>query len=429
MKHNISVETLGPDGAEMVGAIEKCVHCGFCLPACPTYTVLGEEMDSPRGRIILMKSVLEGSVDLDEAMPYVDRCLGCLGCVTACPSGVPYGALLSPFRSYAEKQRARPVIDRLARRMTRAVLPDPDRFRLAAVAGNLARPARDLLPGPFQSMLALLPEALPPPQPLPAVFPAEGSRRARVALLAGCVQQALWPEINWACLRVLALNGVEVVIPPDQGCCGGLGLHTGDREAARKLAADNLRVFPAGVDAILTNAAGCGSSLHEYPSLFKDTELEAQARDFAARAIDISVFLDQLGIEPPPPLPAPVKVAYHDACHLAHAQGVTLPPRKLLMAIPNLELVPIPEGELCCGSAGSYNLEQPEIAGALGARKAQNILSTGAGAVASGNIGCLVQLRNHLQQAKANNGHAPERFPVWHTLEVLDRAYRNLSLV
>jgi glycolate oxidase iron-sulfur subunit len=413
----------------MAHAVETCVHCGFCLAACPTYTVLGEEMDSPRGRIILMKSVLESSVELEEAIPYIDRCLGCLGCVTACPSGVPYGELLTPFRAYAEENRHRPAMNRLARRVTREVLPYPGRFRLAARAGKLAKPVQGAFPAQFQAMLTLLPESMPPAQPLPEIYPAQGARRARVALLVGCVQQALSPEINWATLRVLAGNGVEVLIPTGQGCCGALALHTGDRPTAQALAAANLRAFPAGIDAVLSNAAGCGSSLHEYPLLFKGTDLEEEAQAFAARAVDISVFLDQLGIKTPPSLPGPVKLAYHDACHLAHAQGVTAPPRRLLQLIQNLTLLPLPEGDLCCGSAGSYNIEQPEIAGALGARKANNILATGADAVVTGNIGCLVQLRTHLSQSAGRNGTPPQPLPVWHTVEILDRAYRNLSIL
>jgi glycolate oxidase iron-sulfur subunit len=428
MKHVIPVEKLGSSGELMAQAVEKCVHCGFCLPACPTYSVLGEEMDSPRGRIVLMKSVLEGSVGLEEAVPYIDRCLGCLGCVTACPSGVPYGELINPFRAYAEQLRRRPVVNRLARRVTREVLPYPGRFRLAARAGKLASPTKTVFPGQFRAMLTLLPESLPDFAPLPEVFPAQGQRRARVALLAGCVQQALWPEINWATLRVLSKNGVEVLVPPDQVCCGGLGMHTGDQASARKLAEVNLAAFPQDVDAILTNAAGCGSSLREYHMLFSKTDIEAEARSFASKTVDISVFLDHLGIEAPPPLPSPVKLTYHDACHLAHAQGVTTPPRTLLGMIPNLNLISLPESDLCCGSAGSYNIEQPEIASILGSRKAMNVLSTGADAVATGNIGCLVQLRNHLA-ANTHHDSGPASPPaIWHTIEVLDRAYRGLPL-
>lgn len=417
MQHTIPVETLGAPGEFMAQAVEKCVHCGFCLPTCPTYNVLREEMDSPRGRIILMKSVLEGDIELEEALPYLDRCLGCLACVTACPSGVPYGELITPFRAYAQERRQRSVTDRASRRLALETLPYPHRFRLSALSGRLAKPVQSLLPDQFRAMLNLLPETLPSSQPLPAVFPAQGERRARVALLAGCVQQTLAPQINWATLRVLALNGVEVVIPKGQGCCGALSIHSGDKGSARVLAVNNMGAFPTDVDAILTNAAGCGSGMLEYPLLFKGTRWEAQAKDFAWRVQDISVFLDELGICEPPPLSKPLQVSYHDACHLAHAQGVTAAPRELLRAVPNLEVLEIKEVELCCGSAGMYNFEQPETANALGERKARHILDSGAQAVVSGNIGCLVQIRTHL--ANLDNS-----LPVWHTIEVLDRAYR-----
>ncbi len=417
MQHTIPVESLGPVGESMAHAVEKCVHCGFCLPTCPTYTVLAEEMDSPRGRIILMKSVLEGSVELDDAIPYVDRCLGCLACQTACPSGVPYGELLTPFRAYAETRRSRPLQQRLARRVILETLPDPGRFRAAVRSGKLVRGLRSVMPGQFQAMVDLLPDDLPRGEPLLEVYPAEGQRRARVALLAGCVQQALEPGINWATLRVLARNGVEVVVPPGQGCCGALAQHTGDGARAQAQALANLRAFPADVDAVITNAAGCGSGMKEYPLLFKGTKLETEAAAFAGHVRDISVFLDELGMVAPPALPEPLRLAYHDACHLLHAQKVSQAPRRLLGQIPNLTLVPVPESELCCGSAGTYNLEQPGTSALLGERKARHILGTGAQGVVSGNIGCLVQLRAHL--ARLDHG-----LPAWHTLEVLDRAYR-----
>jgi len=416
VQHTIRVEELDARGQAMAHAIESCVHCGFCLPACPTYQVLGQEMDSPRGRIVLMKSALEGKLDVQQTAPFVDRCLGCLGCVTACPSGVQYGELLTSYRAYAEAKRKRPAMKRLQRALLHETLPYPGRFRVAAAAGKLAQSVRRLLPGELNAMLEMLPDRLPAAEPLPQFFPAQGTRRARVALLAGCVQQALSPEIDWATLRVLARNGVEVVIPRGQGCCGALGMHTGNNAQAQGQARTNMQVFPADVDAIVTNAAGCGSGMHEYPLLFAGTPEEEAARAFASRAKDVSVFLADLGLVPPPPLPQPLKLAYHDACHLAHAQGVTTPPRALLRSIGNVTLLEIPEGEICCGSAGSYNVEQPEIAGALGERKARYILSTGADAVAAGNIGCLVQIRTHL-------GRQPQPIPVYHTMEVLDMAY------
>jgi glycolate oxidase iron-sulfur subunit len=243
-----------------------------------------------------------------------------------------------------------------------------------------------------------------------------------VALLTGCVQQALAPEINWATLRVLARNGVEVVIPSEQGCCGSLGLHTGELERARSLARVNLRIFPRDVDAILTNAAGCGSGLKEYGLLFAGQPDEAAAKSLAQRAKDVSEFLAELGLrETPAPLSTPLTMAYHDACHLAHAQGVSAAPRRLLLSIPNLTLAEVPEGELCCGSAGTYNLEQPETAARLGERKARHLLSTGAAAVVTGNIGCMIQIRTHLQALG-------RPLPIHHTLEVLDRAYRGEAL-
>jgi glycolate oxidase iron-sulfur subunit len=416
MQHKIPIENFGATGPIMAHAVEKCVHCGFCLPACPTYVLLGEEMDSPRGRIILMKSVLEGDLALDEALPYIDRCLGCLGCVTACPSGVPYGELVAPFRDYANTRRQRRLVEQASRRLALETLPYPKRFRLAAQAGALARPIQGLLPGRIRIMLDMLPATLPATQPLPGIYQPRGERRARVALLAGCVQQALSPEINWATLRVLARNGVEVIIPAGQGCCGALSMHVGEWSRAQGFALNNLRCFPKDVDAILTNAAGCGSGVKEYPLLFQGTEHEELALDFSRRAMDVSVFLEQLGLVPPPPLPQPIKLAYHDACHLAHAQKVSSEPRRLLENILNLTVVSIPEGDLCCGSAGVYNLEQPEIAGQLGARKARHILDTGAQALAAGNIGCLVQLQRSLAAVDGN-------LPVWHTIQVLDLAY------
>lgn len=405
----------------MAHAVETCVHCGFCLPTCPTYVSLGEEMDSPRGRIFLMKSALEGTLTFEETLPFVDRCLGCMACVTACPSGVQYAELLTPYRARTEKGRSRTLMERIIRTLVRETLPHPARFRLAAAAGKLVLPFRHLLPSSLSVMLALLPGDLPPAaKPLPRLYPAVGQRKARVALLAGCVQQALAPEINWATLRVLAHNGIEVVIPDGQGCCGALMMHTGDDGAARAFARNNLRAFAADVDAIITNAAGCGSGMKEYGLLFKGCAEEAAAEALAAKTRDVSQFLAELAI-PPPPLPKPIKLAYHDACHLAHAQGVTDGPRKLLRSIPNLTLLEIPEGELCCGSAGTYNIEQPVLADEIGQRKARNIIGTNADAVAAGNIGCLVQIRTHLARLD-------RPLPILHTMEVLDRAYRQIEI-
>jgi glycolate oxidase iron-sulfur subunit len=421
MQHTIPlqkwIEQIGPQAEMMVQAIETCVHCGFCLPVCPTYQVLGEEMDSPRGRITLMKSALEGGLALQEMQPFIDRCLGCLACVTACPSGVKYGELVTPFRAYARAQSKSELMDRLQHRLVQGTLPYPRRFRSAATLGRLAKPFRNALPEQLQGMLAMLPQRLPPAQPLPEVTPAIGTRKARVALLAGCVQQVLAPEIDWATLRVLARNGVEVIVPPGQACCGALLEHTGNYDQARRLALHNLEIFPSDVDVILTNAAGCGSGIKEYGSLFKGTKEESLAQAFSSRVQDVSEFLAGFDLLLPPDLPQPLKAAYHDACHLQHAQGITAAPRLLLHSIPNLTLLEVADAGLCCGSAGTYNLDQPEIAGELGRRKAEGILRSGAEAVVTGNIGCIIQIRAHLQALGKN-------LPVYHTFELLDIAYQ-----
>jgi glycolate oxidase iron-sulfur subunit len=417
VQHAIDVDALGPIGEPMAEAISSCVHCGFCLPSCPTYVELGEEMDSPRGRIFLMKEVLEGKLEVELALPYVDNCLGCQACETSCPSGVPYGQLITPFRMYAEERRTRQPIDRLQRALVLATLPHPRRLRIAARAGRLAKPLQSVLPKPIRAMLDLLPPRLPPRTPLPALVPAQGERRARVALLAGCAQQVLAPDIGWATVRVLARNGVEVVVPNRQGCCGALALHTGARDPATRQARATLAAFPDDVDALVVNAAGCASGIKEYGLLLAGEPDEAAGRAFAERVVDVAAFLARLGLrETPPALKGPLKVAYHDACHLAHAQGVRAQPRELLAAIDGVELVEPAEWELCCGSAGTYNIEQPETAHALGERKVHNLLATGADLVASGNIGCLTQIDTHLRRRG-------RELPILHTIQVLDRAY------
>ena len=423
MRHEIPVDSLGAAGAQMADPISACVHCGFCLSTCPTYVTMGEEMDSPRGRIILMKETLEGKLELELALPHIDACLGCQACETACPSGVRYGELITPFRAYAEDRRRRPPLDRVRRALVHGLLPYPRRFRLATRLGAVARPARRLLPRSLASMLDLLPDRTPRGQRLPASQAASGSRRARVALLAGCAQQVLAPEINQAALRVLRHNGVEVVVPPGQGCCGALPMHAGAHGRARRLARRNLAAFPDDVDAVVTTAAGCGSGMREYGLLFADDPDLPRAERLAERVVDVTSFLARLGLRDPPPATAKAtRVAYQDACHLAHAQGVRSEPRTLLEAIDGVELVEPREWELCCGSAGTYNVDHPETARELGERKARNLVDTGADLVASGNIGCLTQLRTHLQAL----GHG---LPVRHTIEVLDRAYAGRPLV
>lgn len=401
----------------MATAIEKCVHCGFCLAACPTYSLLGEEMDSPRGRIYLMKNVLEDKLPAEEAQPYIDRCLGCMACVPACPSGVAYGDLLVGYRALQEKERARPPLDALARKMMIETLPYPRRFRLAAAAGKIGAALAPALPDAFASMLSLLPDRLPPPRPLPAVLPAQGDRRGKVALMLGCVQQALAPEIAYAAAHTLAANGVEAQIPQAQGCCGSILLHIGAAEQAQQIARRNLEAIPSDVDAIITTAAGCGSGIKDYALLFKGEPDQDRAADFAHKAMDFSAYLAELGLREARGFDSEVRIVYQDACHLLHAQGHEAEPRKLLASIPNLRLLNIADAGMCCGSAGTYNIDQPKIAAELARRKVESILAVEPDMVVSGNIGCMAQLR---QQLKSSGNP----LPVMHIAELLWQAHQ-----
>lgn len=382
----------------MARPIETCVHCGFCLPDCPTYRELGQEMDSPRGRIILMKEVLEGKITADEAAPYIDRCLGCLACETSCPSGVHYRDLISPYRAHTEEMRSRPLGVKFRRWLLSSTLPFPHRFYLAAKSAQLARPFSRFLPKSARAMLDLLPSEIHAPEKWPAVIPAQGgSPKARVALLLGCAQRVLAPEINRATISLLTRHGIEVHIPQNQSCCGALAWHTGDAPRAKSFARQNLSAFPKDVDHIITNAAGCGSGLQEYPLMLSGEYDEERATAFSSKVIDFTVLLDKIGFQPPPALAKPLRVAYHDACHLAHAQGVRKQPRALLRAITGLELVELPDSNICCGSAGSYNIDQPKIAADLGQKKAVLIERAHPDLTVTGNIGCLTQLRSHAQ--------------------------------
>ncbi len=414
MKHNIKNDD--PRTSEMAKAIENCVHCGFCLPVCPTYNLLGEEMDSPRGRIYLMKNVLEDNLPAEEAQPYIDRCLGCMACVTACPSGVAYGDLLPGYRSQIEKSRQRPFIDKITRTMIRETLPYPARFRLAAQTGKIGNMVKNALPDAMATMLSLLPESLPEKQALPGTLPAKGEKRGRVALLRGCVQSVLAPEINFSVAHVLAKNGIEVVIPPEQNCCGSILLHIGEDEKSQQLARKNFGAFPDDVDAIIVTAAGCGSGIQDYELLFKGKNEASQAKQFAEKSVDFTSYLAKIGIREPQALKKPLRVVYQDACHLLHAQGVQSAPRELLKSIPNLTLVEIEEAGMCCGSAGTYNIEQPELASQLGQRKVQHILDAQPDVIVSANIGCMTQLRTHLKQAGSD-------IPVMYIAELLYQAY------
>ncbi|HUF63171.1 MAG TPA: heterodisulfide reductase-related iron-sulfur binding cluster [Verrucomicrobiales bacterium] len=417
MQHRIDPEELGPSGLGMTRAVQACVHCGFCLPACPTYGVLGQEMDSPRGRIVLMKEVLEGGLPWEAALPHIDRCLGCLACEPACPSGVSYRELVGPFRERAETVRRRSWSDRLRRVLLMETLPYPRRFRLAAAAGIWVKRWRRLLPRDVRPLLDLLPDRLPRAERWPQRISAEGETRARVGLLPGCAQSVLEPGIQRATIEILRRNGVELWIPAKAGCCGALAWHSGDGRRARAAARVQLEAYPGELDAVVTNAAGCGSAMREYGTLFLGQPEEKAAGELAGRVRDICEFLDQLGPRPAPGFAKPVRVAYQDACHLAHAQGVREAPRRLLRATPGVELVELAEGHLCCGSAGTYNLEQPEIAAELGEYRARTILDSGCEVAATGNIGCLTQMRYHLQRLGS-------RIRVLHTVEVLAAAAR-----
>ena len=413
--------------AELIG---DCVHCGFCLPACPTYRSWGDEPDSPRGRIDLMKGLAEGTLDLNASVVgHLDACLGCMGCVTACPSGVRYDLLIEATRARVEREYERPPADRGFREFIFALLPYPGRLRVVGVLLALAKRTglepmlrRGGIMRALSPRLATLDALAPDTSPgealarLPTFVPARGERRGRVALIAGCVQRVFFPNVNAATLRVLSAEGFDVEVPPAQGCCGALSLHAGRDGEARRLARALLPRFEAGrYDAVLVNAAGCGSTLKQYGELLAgDGTLGERAEAFAVEVRDVSEFL--AAVEPRAPRrELPLRVAYHDACHLAHAQRIREQPRALLRTIPKLELLEIPEGEQCCGSAGVYNLLQPESATEIGERKVDNVLSLRADVLASANPGCSLQIRAVLARRGAELLAA-------HPIELLDAA-------
>jgi glycolate oxidase iron-sulfur subunit len=418
-----------PPSAELVS---DCVHCGFCLPTCPTYALWGEEMDSPRGRIYLMRSGLEGEPMTDSMVQHFDACLGCMACVTACPSGVQYDRLIEATRAQVERHHERTPKDRALRNAVFALFPYPRRLR--ALRGPLRAYQRSGLPrvvrrsGLLERLaprLAVM-ESLAPPlekrERLPERVPAVGTRRAVVGLLTGCVQGEFFPGVNAATARVLAAEGCDVIVPRRQGCCGALSVHNGREDEARRFARRTIDTFErAGVDTVVVNAAGCGSSMKEYADLLADDPAYAErAERLAGRVRDVSEFLAELGpVAPRHPLE--VSVAYHDACHLGHAQGVRAQPRALLRQIPGLELREIPEAALCCGSAGIWNVLNPEPARELGDRKAANIAATGASLLVTANPGCLMQVAASLDRRGARLGMA-------HTVEVLDASIRGLPV-
>jgi glycolate oxidase iron-sulfur subunit len=386
--------------APSMDGLRACVHCGICLPQCPTYRVLGEEMDSPRGRVYLMRAAAEDRIGLTPTMArHLDLCLGCRACETACPSGVPFGQLLEATRGQLERRGVTaPERGSAMLRFLLAVFPRPDRLgamlhalRAYQWSGMqaLVRGLGLLAPfGKLRAMEALLPPLPAPAAPLPAVVPARGGRaRGRVGVLLGCAQRFFYPDVNADTVRLLSAAGYDVVVPPGQECCGALHLHAGRLEDFRAMARCLMPAFD-DVDLVVVNAAGCGSALKEYGHWLP----EDAARLFALRVRDVSEVLADADL----PLRAlPLTVTYHDACHLAHGQRVRAEPRSLLRRIPGLTLVDLPDGELCCGSAGIYNLLEPQMAGELGRRKAERIRETGARVVAAGNPGCLMQIRQH----------------------------------
>ena len=428
--------------------IDKCVHCGFCLPTCPTYLLWGEEMDSPRGRIYLMKAGIEGRAEMTASfVEHFDRCLGCLACVTACPSGVQYAPLIEKQRAQVEHRHTRGAADGVFRSLLMAFVPYPWRMRLAMLPLVIFGPLlRKMAAGPppgsggrgvsrpegtegslWRRIVAAV--ALAPPvtwrslvDRVPEHTPAVGSERLKVALLSGCVQRLSFGKVNHATVRVLSAEGCGVHAPASQGCCGALPLHAGRIEQARALARHNIEVFEAsGVDRIAVNAAGCGSAMKEYGELFAgDPAWEDRAKAISAKVRDVTELLVELGEQRAIRRPLTARVVYHDACHLAHGQGVRTQPRMLLQGIPGIEVLTPAESEICCGSAGIYNLVQPDPAAQLGARKVRHIAALSPDMIATANPGCTLQIA----AAARGLGHD---WPVFHPIELIDASIHGVD--
>jgi glycolate oxidase iron-sulfur subunit len=429
MKTEFSLTQLAdPDIAEADKILRACVHCGFCTATCPTYVLLGDELDSPRGRIYLIKEMLEkDKPPTQEVVKHIDRCLSCLACMTTCPSGVNYMHLVDQARVKIEKDYARPLTERALRAVLAWVLPRPGLFRASMVLARLGRPLTALLPSPkagsasptllgrIKAMLTLAPGSLPPRGAAGgSVFPAQGTRRGRVALLQGCAQQVLAPRINQAAINLLTRHGVEVVLVKDEQCCGALTHHLGRDADALARARANISVWTAeadrnGLDAILMTTSGCGTVIKDYGFMLReDRDFAAAAAKVSALAKDITEYLGGIDLQPRQQF-SDIVVAYHSACSLQHGQKITQAPKELLSK-NGFVVKDVPESHLCCGSAGTYNILQPDIASRLRDRKVANIAMIKPDVIAAGNIGCMVQIAGGTS------------VPVVHTVELLDWA-------
>jgi glycolate oxidase iron-sulfur subunit len=416
--------------------LNACVHCGFCLQTCPTYTLWGKEQDSPRGRIHLMNMAIEGEAELtDLYVSHFDHCLGCMACTTSCPSGLKYGKLIEAMRGQVERQYRRPLHERALRRMIAAVFSRPERMRKMILPlrayqrlglQKLARAVglTSLLPRSLRAMEKMLPDLSTNAKSvtLPPRIPAQGEKRRTVAMLTGCVQSVFMGQVNAATARVLAAEGCEVLVPPEQGCCGALMMDLGQERDALDSARKLIDLFePLAVDTIVVNAAGCGHTLKDYGYLLRDDpKYRDRAIAFSAKCKDVSEVMAELKPRAPRH-PMALKVAFHDPCHLQHAQGLREQPRAMLRTIPGLELLEISEAALCCGSAGLYGLVQSETAHQLGQRKVEKIVATSADAVATGNPGCQLQIGAMLNEAG-------RPLPVVHYMELLDASISGAQL-
>ncbi|MFN4170193.1 MAG: glycolate oxidase subunit GlcF [Pseudorhodobacter sp.] len=417
MQTNFSAEQLAdPAIARANQILRSCVHCGFCTATCPTYQVLGDELDSPRGRIYLIKDMLEKGRPADaQTVRHIDRCLSCLACMTTCPSGVHYMHLVDHAREHIEQTYRRPLMDRILRRVLAAVIPHPMRFRLALLGAKLGRPFARLMPDArLRAMLEMAPKVIPPVSRNddPQTFPAQGTRRMRVALLTGCAQKALNTDINDATIRLLRRLGCEVVVARGMGCCGALTHHMGRTEDSHASAAANIRAWmgekaAGGLDAIVINTSGCGTTVKDYGHMFRNDPLAAEAAEVSGMALDVSELLVKLGL--PEGASKGLRVAYHAACSLQHGQQVKTAPKDLLRRV-GFDVVEPADSHLCCGSAGTYNLMQPEISGELKRRKVATLVAKAPDVISAGNIGCMMQI---------GSGTG---IPVVHTVELLDWA-------